>query len=103
MAMNDLTNEFWERFSETRTDTLAVVSEKTGIPLATIKGWNSKGRLPKISEAIKIAEYLNVSLDWLILGKVVESEGNEASRVLQAYLGSDEYTKELVRRVLKLN
>ena len=29
--MKDLSNEFWERLTDSRPDTLAVMSEKTGI------------------------------------------------------------------------
>ena len=103
MKMNNLTQDFWKRFSDTRQDTLAVVSEKTGIPLATIKGWNSKGRLPKLTEAIKLAEYLGVSLDWLILGKVVEREGNNISSVINAYVKADDKTKYVINRILEID
>ena len=103
MKMNNLTQDFWKRFSDTRHDTLAVVSEKTGIPLATIKGWNSKGRLPKLTEAIKLAEYLGVSLDWLILGKVVEREGDNISSVINAYIKADDKTKYVINRILEID
>ena len=35
-TMNNLVDNFWKRFTDTRTETLAVISDKTGIPLATI-------------------------------------------------------------------
>ena len=97
--MKDLSNEFWERLTDSRPDTLAVMSEKTGIPLATIKGWHSKGRLPKTDEAIVLCEYLGVSLDWLILGKQSESFND---RLIKSYRDSDELTKQIINKLLQL-
>ena len=97
--MNDLVESFWKRLTDSRPDTLAVMSEKTGIPLATIKGWHSKNRLPKTEEAIAIAKYLNVTLDWLLLGKRNESFND---RLVQSYRESDELTKQIITKLLHL-
>lgn len=102
-TMNKLVDSFWKRFTDTRTETLAVISDKTGIPLATMKGWNSKGRLPKLTEAIKLSEYLNVSLDWLVMGKAVEKGSSESlDKLVSAYLKADEQTKYVVNRILDI-
>ena len=98
-TMKDLVTEFWNRLTDSRPDTLAVMSEKTGIPLATIKGWHSKGRIPKLEEAIALSEYLGVSLDWLLLGKHSESFND---RLIKSYRDSDELTKQIINKLLKL-
>ena len=97
--MNDLVESFWKRLTDSRPDTLAVMSEKTGIPLATIKGWHSKNRLPKTEEAILIARYLNVTLDWLLLGKRNESFNDQ---LVKSYLESDELTQQIITKLLHL-
>ena len=99
MNMNNLEQSFWKRLTDSRPDTLAVMAEKTGIPLATIKGWHSKGRIPKLEEAIALAEYLGVSLDWLLLGKHSESFND---RLIKSYRDSDDLTKQIINKLLKL-
>ena len=102
-CMNNLVNDFWKRLTYSRPDTLSVMSEKTGIPMATIKGWYSKGRLPKLEDAIKVSDYLGVSLDWLVLGKDVERSGNRVGSLVEAYLCTDEATRLVVNRILGLS
>lgn len=102
MAMHEIgILEFWNRVDQVRPGTLEDMSRGTSIPLGTLKNFRTRKLLPSLADTSSIAEYLNVSLDWLVLGKVAEKD--EVSVITQAYLGSDEYTKELVRRVLKLN
>ena len=98
-TMNELVKEFWNRLTEARADTLSVMAQKTGIPLATIKGWHSKNRLPKLDEAIAISEYLGVSLDWLMLGKHSESFND---RLIKSYRDSDDLTKQIINKLLNL-
>lgn len=40
-----------------------------GIPASTISNWRTRDSSPKVSDIVKIAEYKNVSLYWLIFGK----------------------------------
>lgn len=48
---------------------ITVISENTGIPLSTLSEWTA-GRDPKLSDSlIKLSQYLQVSLDKLILGE----------------------------------
>ena len=43
-----------------------------------------------------------MSLDWLVLGKVVESRSEDVNEVMLEYGKSDNFTKLLVQRALKL-
>ena len=43
-----------------------VFSEKVGIPHATLSRYLSGEREPKLSFVLKICEYFNVSLDWIL-------------------------------------
>jgi transcriptional regulator with XRE-family HTH domain len=45
------------------------ISGQTGIALSTINSWFSKDILPRVDDALKVAQILNVSLDYLITGK----------------------------------
>lgn len=44
------------------------MAEATGIPIQTIRGWISKGVEPRLSDAVSIAKFLNLSLDFLATG-----------------------------------
>ncbi len=45
------------------------LSKQTVIALSTINSWFSKDILPKIDDALKVAQTLNTSLDYLVTGK----------------------------------
>lgn len=49
------------------------LAKESGVSLDTINGWYNKGRLPKLNDAIRIAEALQVSVDYLATGRVVET------------------------------
>ena len=46
----------------------AQLARDTGIPATTIKSW-IKGSVPSAEAAYKVAQYLNVTVEWLITGK----------------------------------
>ena len=63
-------NDFWKRFDEKRGDkTLQDVCNNTGILVGTIKNNRSSGRLPSLTDADKIAKYLNTTVDYLLNGE----------------------------------
>lgn len=66
--MNAITDSTLPRFFETikeRGLTVKQVSEATGIPQTTISSWRKGTRNPKYDAVKSIAEYLNVSVDYL--------------------------------------
>jgi len=52
--------------------TRAELSRQTGIPVTTIKSWIS-GAIPNAEAAYKVAQYLGVTVEWLVTG--IKSEG----------------------------
>lgn len=44
------------------------------IPNTTISSWKTKNILPSIELVAKIAKFMNVSLDWLVYGDLVENQ-----------------------------
>ena len=93
---------FWNRFDDVRQGTIEDVANGTGIKQGTLRNLRSRRMLPNLADTIAIADYLNVSLDWLVLGKVVESKSEEVNEVMNEYRKSDNFTKLLVQRALKL-
>lgn len=91
--------DFWSRFDSVRNGTLEDVSKFTSIPLGTLKNLRTRKLLPNLADTTAIAEYLNVSLDWLVLGKVSE---NINDKLLVAYSNADELTKLMVHKLLNI-
>ena len=92
---------FWKRFDESRTESLADVAKATGINNGSLRNLHSSGKLPNLADTVVLADYLGWSLDWLVLGKVVEQK-ESVSRLVKAYLLADELTKRMVDRLLGL-
>jgi len=101
MAMQDIAIlNFWNRFDSLRRGTLDDVSKETGIPVGTLKNLRTRKLLPKLVDAVALAEYLNVSLDWLVLGKVSE---NLNDKLIISYSKADELTKMMINRLLNIS
>lgn len=62
---------FWQRVlneTESRGISRKELSSATGIPYNTIVGYSAKGIEPNLENAIKIAEYLDLSVEYLYKG-----------------------------------
>lgn len=71
--MND--NKYMESFSdrlfyilEKRGISQVQLADRTGISQNAISSWKSRGTIPKADDALRIADILGVSIEYLILG-----------------------------------
>jgi transcriptional regulator with XRE-family HTH domain len=74
--MDDDANLFWEnvkREIKLQNTTQEWVAKKAGISFNTFQGWIAKGIFPRINEAVRIAEILNASVEFLTSGAVRDS------------------------------
>jgi transcriptional regulator with XRE-family HTH domain len=60
------------------------LAEYIGIRNPSISEWKKEGTIPRADIAIKIAEYLNVSVEYLITG--TESDNSEVIESLRKHL-----------------
>ena len=63
---------FWgqvKRAIKNKGATQAATAKACGVPLSTFKGWITKDYFPTVIGAYSIAEFLGVSLDYLVTGK----------------------------------
>ncbi len=58
------------------------LADGTGIKQSTISDWKSKNTNPSADALIKISEFLNVSLDYLMIGKESNSSDSQNSEEL---------------------
>jgi transcriptional regulator with XRE-family HTH domain len=62
--------DLWKRICESLdSETAPEIARKLGLSKQSVYEWQ-KGKMPSLEMLIKISESGNVSLDWLILGKL---------------------------------
>lgn len=66
--------EVFEKLLESRGITAYKVAKDTGITTATLTSWKQGKYVPKQEKLIKIANYFNVSIEYLTTGKEEEKE-----------------------------
>lgn len=66
----------------------------------TIRRWNDNS--PSCEKIEKVANYLNVSIDWLIMGKEYYELNVEEQKLLEAYNQADAGTQKSVRKLLDI-
>ena len=54
------------------------LAEKTGISVNTIRGWFSKDLVPDVFNAVKVAQALGITVEYLVTG----TEENQAEKEL---------------------
>ena len=67
--MEDNASIFWENVKKqikSQNTTQEWVAQKSGISFNTFQGWMSKGIFPRVNEAVRIANSLNSSVEYLI-------------------------------------
>lgn len=67
-SMETFTNRLFN-IMEIRGITQKQLKDLTGINQSTIALWKSRGTIPKADDAIRVAEVLNVSVEYLVFGK----------------------------------
>jgi transcriptional regulator with XRE-family HTH domain len=64
----------FEKLCITNKVTLYKVSKETKIPYSTLSDWKNGKSVPKVDKLQKIADFLNVSVEFLMTGKEKEFE-----------------------------
>ena len=75
------------------------VSEALGLPDNCFSNWASRGTVPAGDICLRIAEYLNVSVEWLISGKE-SGLSNEEKWILAQWGQLDPTQQDTVRTLL---
>lgn len=76
------------------------VSEALKLPDNCFSNWSARGTIPAGDVCLKIAEYLNVSVVWLISGRE-DGMSNEERWVLSQWKSLDTVQKDTVRTLLE--
>lgn len=71
-------NERFERLLFEKKVSKKDIAEAVGLSRTGISSWKDADRLPRADVAIKIAQMLNVPVDYLVLGETVELKQNNS-------------------------
>lgn len=71
--------------------------ESLEIPYQTLASWKTKNILPSLESLNKIAEYMNVSLGWLVCAPDIESELEKDDFLYQEYKQNREQFQEYLK------
>ncbi len=78
----------------------AALCEDLKLSATAITDWARRGTIPAADIALKIAKYLNVSLEWLITGTEPEGLTQEEREILEKWNSLEEGQKETVTILL---
>ena len=75
------------------------LAEYLGIRQLTISEWKTKNKIPNVETLIKIAQYFNVSLDYLLTGEEKNLSSDEVE-LISNYRNLDNHDKSMARTIL---
>ena len=74
---------------------ISQLEKELGFGNATIRRWGENA--PSVDKALKVANFLNISLEWLVTGKEAPELTPEERELLQNYRKADERGKRRIR------
>ena len=93
--------EIFEKLCSERNVTPYRVSKETGVTTATLTSWKQGKYEPKKEKLMKIAEYFDVSLEYLMTGK--EDRLSDADALLDVQISEDAQLKEAIKKYYALD
>lgn len=89
--------EIFEELCNSRGVKPGTVSKATGVPTSTLTNWKQGNYTPKQGNLQKIADYFNVSIDYIMNGKEYKSEFTPEQATLDLLLSQDMELKEALK------
>ena len=91
--------ENFEKLCKEKNVKPATVSKATGVATSTLSNWKKDGYTPKQSTLQPIADYFNVSIDYLMTGKEPETKeySSEAAHLVAKIRNDTELSKALLK------
>jgi transcriptional regulator with XRE-family HTH domain len=95
--------DFWDRVEsliKQEKTSYAYIAKKLGKPESTVSGWHRKGakhRIPEADFAVKIAQALGTSVEYLVTGKNPEGLPPEALSMARKIAALDHFDQEEIR------
>lgn len=98
---NYCVNDLIERMKSIKP--LKEIIEETGIAQSTISSWKVKNSFPKCDDLYKIALCLNVSMEWLLTGKIEDDSKlpDQELELLSNYRKLDPHDKHSISLMIE--
>ncbi len=77
-------------------------ADYAGISTQALTDWNKRGSIPAADTALKIADFLDISVEWLITGKDPEQLSAEERTVIELYRSLPETGKRITKQHMKI-
>lgn len=77
---------------------IKALERESGLGNGVIKRWNETS--PQCNKLEKVANYLQVSIEWLITGKENKNLSDEENEIIAAYKNAAPAIQEAVRKLL---
>lgn len=74
---------------------ISQLEKELGFGNATIRRWGESA--PSVDKVLKVANFLKVSLEWLVTGKEAPDLTPEENRIIECYRASDPAGKDAIK------
>jgi len=91
--------EIFENLMKEHGVTAYKVSKETGIASSTLSDWKNGRSTPKQDKLQKIADYFNVTIDYLLTGNNQEKNERDYSLSIKEQLNIDDEAKKIIEEL----
>lgn len=88
--------EIFEKLMKEHNVTAYKVSKETGIATSTLSDWKKGRSTPKQDKLQKIADYFNVTIDYLLTGNNPEKKERDYSLAIKEQADIDDEAKKII-------
>ena len=91
--------EIFEKLMKEHNVTAYKVSKETGIATSTLSDWKKGRSTPKQDKLQKIADYFNVTIDYLLTGNNPEKKERDYSLTIKEQEDIDDEAKKIIEEL----
>ena len=91
--------EIFEKLMKEHNVTAYKVSKETGIATSTLSDWKKGRSTPKQDKLQKIADYFNVTIDYLLTGNNPEKKERDYSLTIEEQEDIDDEAKKIIEEL----
>jgi transcriptional regulator with XRE-family HTH domain len=95
--------EMWTRIEQIMFEnkyTFRKLADEIGVGESTVSMWRTNGTIPRADDAVKIAKFLETTVEYLITGEYEGGLTQEQREMIQQYYVLDEREKQIVQDLI---
>ena len=105
LSMNENALDFWNRVDEIlvkKSESLVGISRKIGVAYQTLINQKCQDRYPSIPVAMRIADELGCTLNYLLTGEEIKPVSDTVKKIVERLLKSNTNELEALGTILKI-